>query len=719
VVWNSHRFSRFPGFWGLAFGISALSPLSATAQRAYPGDAGTDSIQEQPVLDLADQTVKMRHDGQAPSTSQSSSTLQGKALDRTRGLSLGDALQAMPGVTAVHTGSTLSKPAIRGLNGNRIVIINNGVRQEGQQWGSEHAPEVDPYLASRLTVIQGASSVRYGADALGGVVLIEPWPLRDEPGYSGEFNFAGFTNNREGDLSATVEGAPAWLPHTAWRLQGTVKKGGEASTANYSLDNTGLEEINHSAALGWQKPDLGLDVFYSRFQTKLGIFSGSHIGSVSDLEAAIQRKTPQRVTDFSYAIQRPYQEVEHQFVKARAYLATPMRGKVNLTYALQDNIRSEYDHKPLNDALAARNLPELEFEIMTHTADLTWDLHPHPDYDAGIGLVGMSQFNTYSGRPFIPNFLNYNGGAFATLFKHGHRFDFEGGLRYDYKYLRTYAREKGEVVSSAFEFENTSAMLGGIWHITEGYGAKLHLSTAFRPPGVNELFSAGLHHGAAAVEYGDPDLQPERAYDGTLGLQAKRERWNGEITVYRTYIEDFIYLTPEFPPTLTIRGAFPTFRYHQVNAAMWGGDAVLRYRLFRFFGDWDFLGQASLLRAQNDESGDGLALMPADRFTYGFEWSLSQWSKVQDLHFGFSLQTVLKQANAPADSLDYAPVPPGYTLLGMTAGFRWPLGDDRSVSVDLEIDNALNLAYRDYTNRFRYYADDLGRNVALRLKLPW
>ena len=84
----------------------------------------------------------------------------------------------------------MSKPAIRGMQGDRIVIMNNGVRQEGQQWGSEHAPEVDPYLASRLTVIKGASSVRYGANAMGGVVLVEPWPLPTAPGMAGEAHLA-------------------------------------------------------------------------------------------------------------------------------------------------------------------------------------------------------------------------------------------------------------------------------------------------------------------------------------------------------------------------------------------------------------------------------------------------------------------------------------------------------------------------------------------------
>jgi iron complex outermembrane recepter protein len=725
------RTSLLASLWRAFYACAVIAPLHA-AERTEVAPAVTDSAamsiadstsahaaDGSPVLEMEDRTVRSHHRYHATGVSQSSSSLQGKALDRRRGLSLGDALQAMPGVTVVHTGSTLAKPAIRGLNGNRIVILNNGVRQEGQQWGSEHAPEIDPYLASKLTVIQGASSVRYGADALGGVVLVEPWPLREEPGFGGEFHLAGFTVNREGNISATIEGAPAWASDLSWRLQGTVKKGGDVATPEYNLDNTGIEEINQSAALGWQKPDMGLDLFYSRFQTKLGIFSGSHIGNVSDLQTAISRGRPERITDFSYEIDRPYQDVTHQFAKAHAYLATPMQGKLNFAYGLQDNLRAEYDHKPLNDAKAARNLPELEFEIMTHTADLSWDFHPQGRYDMALGMSGMSQFNTYTGRPFIPNFLNYSGGVFASLLQHGESMDFEGGVRYDTKWLKTYAREKGEVVTNAFDFNNASAMVGAVWRIADGLSGKLHVSTAFRPPGVNELFSAGLHHGAAAVEYGDPGLQPERAYDGTLSLQAKRERWSGECTVYRTAIRDFIYLSPEFPPTLTIRGAFPTFRYHQADASMWGGDAALRFTWWRRGGDWDYVGQASVLRARNEATGDYLILMPADRVTHGVEWSLPKWRRLHDLHLGGTVQTVWKQTHAPADSLDYAPPPPGYTLLGFTAGFQWNFGENASVQFEAEAENVLNTAYRDYTNRFRYYADDRGRNFALRVKIPF
>jgi iron complex outermembrane receptor protein len=103
---------------------------------------------------------------------QSSARLDGKALEMTRGETLGESLKGIPGVNTIQTGPTISKPVIQGLYGNRVLVYNSGVRQEGQQWGSEHAPEVDPFIANQITVVKGAASVMYGAEAIGGVVLV-------------------------------------------------------------------------------------------------------------------------------------------------------------------------------------------------------------------------------------------------------------------------------------------------------------------------------------------------------------------------------------------------------------------------------------------------------------------------------------------------------------------------------------------------------------------
>jgi iron complex outermembrane recepter protein len=138
--------------------------------------------------------------------------LSGQELEEAKGGSLGEALSKINGVTLLQTGANISKPIVHGLHSNRILTINNGVRQEGQQWGNEHAPEVDPFIANKLTVIKGVDELRYGSDAIGGVILVEPRPLRQTPGYNAEFNAVYFTNNLQYVVSGIFEQQLRKLP---------------------------------------------------------------------------------------------------------------------------------------------------------------------------------------------------------------------------------------------------------------------------------------------------------------------------------------------------------------------------------------------------------------------------------------------------------------------------------------------------------------------------
>ncbi len=218
--------------------------------------------------------------------------LSGRALEQAKGLSISEALAKINGVTLLQTGSTIAKPIVHGLHGNRLLTINNGVRQEGQQWGNEHAPEIDAFIADKLTIIKGVDDLRYGSDAIGGVILVQPRPLQYKPGYAAELNAGYFTNNRQYVASGVWEQQFQQLPAFAYRIQGTFKKGANATTPHYRLNNTGSEEYNFSATAGWRQQHFNTELFYSQFNTKVGIFQGSHIGNLSDLQQAIGGRSP-------------------------------------------------------------------------------------------------------------------------------------------------------------------------------------------------------------------------------------------------------------------------------------------------------------------------------------------------------------------------------------------------------------------------------------------
>jgi iron complex outermembrane receptor protein len=164
--------------------------------------------------------------------------LKEKELDQTRGKSLGEALKLVNGVTTLNTGSSISKPMIHGMQGYRILILNNGIRQEGQQWGNEHAPEIDPFIAQKISVIKGANAVRYGSDAMAGVIVVEPNDLPDTASITGEVNLVGLSNGKTGVTSGILQGYFDKLKGFSWRMQGTLKKGGNINSPNYYLKNT-------------------------------------------------------------------------------------------------------------------------------------------------------------------------------------------------------------------------------------------------------------------------------------------------------------------------------------------------------------------------------------------------------------------------------------------------------------------------------------------------
>lgn len=644
-------------------------------------------------------------------------TLHSRELRENQGKPLAESLSEINGVTTLTTGNSIAKPVIHGLHSNRVLILNNEVRQEGQQWGNEHAPEIDPFIADELIVIKGANSVRYGPDAIAGVILVNPKPLRDSAGMSGELNLVGASNGRQGTASAMVEGNMPKLGGLSWRAQGTYKRAGNIHAPGYFLKNTGLREYNFSWAAGYLRTGYGIEVFYSQFNTDLGIFSGSHIGNLTDLQRAFEAEQPLDSSGFSYTIGSPSQHIEHELFKAKVYIGTGTRGKLSLTYARQYNKRLEYDkHSSPGNTLTAPDVPALQFEITTHSADLAWEHAIGSNVKGLLGYSGLLQGNTYEGRFFIPNFQKRVAGIFwiERWNPDGSRFTLEAGTRGDYVFQEVFIREGTEILSPAFTYIKPSGNAGILYRGGERWLFRANGGTAWRPPNVNEMFSNGLHHGAAAVEIGDTSLVPEVAYSASVEAEYTGRKLYARIDMYYNYIDHFIYLEPVLPPTLTIRGAFPTFRFAQVNATLQGIDATLRYAFSEAFS---WTGKVSTLHAWNRSEGEYIVQMPADRMENTVEYHLPDHKNLKDVYSSLTVLGVREQKRVPPDS-DFAPPPGAYFLINLQVGFSFPL-KQQDVSAGIGINNLLNTSYRDYLNRFRYYTDNMGRNISLRLSIPF
>lgn len=652
-----------------------------------------------------------------PQTTQAQEEISGQELSSTQGLNLGETLKRLPGVTTLNTGATISKPVIQGLHSNRILILNNGVRQEGQQWGSEHAPEIDPFIADKVSVIKGAASVRYGADAIGGVILVEPRALPTVKGIGGEMNLVGFTNGRTGVGSGLLQGNWGGKLPLAGRIQGTVKRGGNLQTPDYFLTNTGVQEYDFSWAVGLKKERFQTEVFYSRFYTKLGILKSSHIGNVTDLLNAIERERPTDDGSFTYDIARPQQRISHELFKFSSSIATGEIGKLNFQLTRQFNHRREYDaHRAYNELPDQITEPSIEFEITTHTADLTWEHKPIQNLRGDLGISYLQQVNTTDRGALIPNYKNYNGSIFwiERWKKLASPLELEAGVRYDYRQLEV-GNQGQDTINQDLNFSNVSGTLGAIYKFPKMVSLRFNVGTAWRAPQVSELYSDGVHHGSATYEKGDANLQSERALNTSLTTELDNQKnFNATFTLYYNVIQNFIFLEPQQTPQLTIRGAFPAFYYKQANARLmgldWGAD-------YEFVPHFTFESKISLLRGWNRKIKDDLVLMPADRLQAGLKYTFKEKTDKQSPFIRINFTHVLEQPRVPANA-DYAVPPAAYTLLDVEAGTTFHF-KKQTLEVGLAIFNLLDERYRDYLDRFRYFVDAPGRNVSLRLKVPF
>lgn len=680
-------------------------------------------------INLAE-VIVTEHRSEAQQLLQVQTQLTGAALNATRGQSLGESLKAITGLYSIQTGPSISKPVIHGLYSNRIITLNNGIRQEDQQWGSEHAPQIDPFVASRLTVIKGAASIRYGSDAIGGVILVEPKAMPTKPGIGGEVNLVGASNGRMGVGSAFLEGAfSKKLTGLSWRLQGTLKRSGYVRTPKYFLENTSYHENNFSGDVHYDAKHWGAEVYYSQFDTKIGLFTGAQVGSLADLYAAISRPEPLAQPGFSSALDRPNQTVTHGLLKVRAYARSERLGTLTATFARQQNERREYDFVPFSGSTN----PELYLKLVTHTADLIWEHQPRASAAGGhwsgsVGFNGITQGNVREYLFLIPNFRNYGVGGFA-IERYAHdKWTVEGGLRYDYRWLRAYFLDEptNTVYNRTNVWRNVTGSLGAAYQLRPNLTLTANISTAWRAPNVADLYANGLHQSGVAYEIGNPNLKPEQAYNSNLVLAYTGKRLAAEVGVYNNRINNYIYLKPDSLPIIRQRGAFPAYSYTQVNALFRGVDATLSYKLTDRLS---ITSKTSLLFVYDKTSPGYLVYIPPNRTDNSLRYEVGSWGKLNTLYAQIGWLYVARQNRAPAVTSrqengqlvftgDFAPPPPAYFLLGAEVGVTLPVRG-QPVNIVLTGSNLANVAYRDYLNRFRYFTDEPGRNVSLKINVPF
>jgi iron complex outermembrane receptor protein len=289
---------------------------------------------------------------------------------------------------------------------------------------------------------------------------------------------------------------------------------------------------------------------------------------------------------------------------------------------------------------------------------------------------------------------------------------YEAGLRYDYRSLEVFRNQNGQNFQIDRQFNNLSSSFAINYVPNNNVSWLNNFSLAWRPPHVNELYVNGLHHGTANFEIGDPNLNSEISlkYTSQFNYQWNKDTYF-DLTLYTNYIQNFINLVPVLPATLTLRGAFPTFQFKQADALLSGSDFTFNTALnpslsYRF--------KASVLIPRNLESRTWLQQMPAPQIDQEISWYFSSGKKGN--YISTNALWVARQRFIPDNFIDYL-APPGEYLL-FNLNFATDLRLMKTpVNLGASVFNLFNVRYRDYMNRFRYFSDEVGTNVVMRLKI--
>lgn len=670
-------------------------------------------------------------------------TLDKADIERNSTENLGNLLSQLSGVTVLKTGNNITKPVIHGLYGSRISILNNGVKMAEQEWGVEHAPNVDVNDFEHIDVIKGASALKYGNEGVGGVVVLEQAPIPKKDTLMGNVKLSGISNGRGGEISANL--LKSWKNQWFVKAGGSYRKLGDLYIPHHTLQNTGAEVNSFNFSFGNHNFLQGFDVSYSGIRQEFGIYKGAHLGSPSDFYKAINFGQPFFLDDFSYEIGSPKQEVEHHIAKVSAYKRFADFGKLTFQYSFQLNQRKEFDIRR-GDLNA---LPSMDLRLITHSASLV-HLIERTDWSLETGVSGGFQDNypnpATKARRLIPDYYRYDAGLFSVFkYRFNSKLNAEAAVRYDfsrydaYKYYdeSDWDNRFADVFPEFFvqksdsrilarpilDYHNFSANLGLDYRPVDNFEIKFNLSRVDRTPNPAELFADGLHHSAAIVEEGDMRIKRETLYQANLSLVSNFNLLKGlrvEATPYVMISDNFINQVPTGIQNSN-RGVFPIWSYQQTKARLFGIDADAELNILDNL-KWNT--GFSALKGDDLSNNEPLILMMPSNLRNSLEWKMNVpnnfYLRLENVNvfkqnrFPIRNQTVdfIEDGTFFREELDLSSTPSAYTL------FNASIGADvaKNFNINFRINNIFNTEYREYLNRLRYFMPENGRNFIVTLK---
>lgn len=657
-----------------------------------------------------------------------------------------ETLSRQPGISQISTGPAISKPVIRGLGYNRIITLQDGVRQEGQQWGDEHGIEIDEFAVSKVEILKGPASLAYGSDALAGVINLISAPTLPEGSIKLNVISKYHTNNGLFGASVNTSGNSKGF---IWDLRYSNKR---AHAYQNKFDgpvyNSGLNEYSSSAIAGINKSWGYSHVHLSSFNQTLGIVEGDRDSLSGKFVKTILSNSGemQSVVDEnnfkSYSPDVPYQKINHsRIVMDNIFIIR--NSSLKLILGWQQNRRKEFDD------ISDRKNYGLFFHMNTFNYDFRYVAPSFNNFYLSAGINGMNQRSENRGTEFlIPEYHLSDFGAYVLLKKPIKKFDVNGGIRFD---IRNITGEElllnGDgsvsnyyypgVISKFTPFGATFTGITGSFGITYQFNdksfSKFNAARGFRSPNISELSSNGVHEGSLRYELGQPGLKAEESLQFDLAFGIIKQHVTAEIDFFTGDIDNFIYLSKvsSYNGGDSINNDNIVFRYTSGNARLTGGEFTIDIHPHPL--DWlhfeNSVSYVNGIQTNQPDSSKYLPLIPPLKITSEVRTDLKSAGKfLRNIYFKFSVEKYLKQEKY-FSSFNTETSTPGYTLL--SAGFGADIVNSKKNTICTIYINVSNLAdesYQSHLSRLKYAGENYftgrkgvfntGRDFSFKLIVP-
>ncbi len=630
---------------------------------------------------------------------QPTSVLGGLELQRKMQGTLPASLVHLPGIAQQSFGAAATQPVIRGMGGDRVLVLEDGQRTgDLSTTAADHAVAIEPVTTERIEVIRGPAGLLYGSNALGGVINVirEEIPRNLPDRITGTIAIRGESYN-----DGYSGGGMINIPMGSFSIRGdaSARTAGNIRTPKGTLPSTGLDGYNVSAGIS-RIMDWGyIGTSYRQYEMRYGVpgefdgelIPGAHTGGVN--------------VEFIRRVGR---------LKAIHYDGIGWFSDIEL-----DAHITRYNHLEIEgETVDGRPIIGAEFDQLSSSVSL---VARHIHYNGDIRTEGAAGISfryrdlrsvrgftgTRSATETVASIYAFEEFAYRSL-------RFQLGIRYDRTVIEPYRKDpirSGErlIPVSDRTFNAFSGSLAFLYNLAPGWKIGISTSRAFRHPAIEELYSDGPHLADFSFDIGNPELDAEIGTGVDLFLRGESTRLKTDFNLFYNFVSNYIYYEPtgEIDPRLR---RYPVFQARSDNAVFYGAEGKLEFII------WNNIvidATASYVHATRTIDDDPLPFIPPLNGNINLRYegkrffaSVGYTAAASQNRVPLPIPDPLNQDETIKPQLPT----PSYNLLGAGIGYRW-MQYKLLHSITLNIENAADAVWRDHLSRVKDVAPQPGRNI--------